>query len=56
MNMWHDVFSICVHDMPWNMWWLYGCACAISNWVDVSLNIGLRKIVLLCLNYFCLHW
>jgi len=26
MNMWHDVMSICVHDMSRNIYRLDGCA------------------------------
>jgi len=40
MNMWHDVMSICVHDMSRNIYRLMVVHMLIDNWVDASLNLG----------------
>jgi len=39
MNMWHDVMSICVHDMSRTIY-RFMVMHMLDNWVDVSLNLG----------------
>jgi len=39
MNMWHDVMSMCMHDMSRKIYRLM-VVHMLDNWVDVSSNLG----------------